>query len=913
VAESVVHTELEPQKRRSTRIVQAVPLTVTGVDALGRPFQERTSTLIVNCHGCRYQSKHYVLKNMWVTLEVPHPETGCLPRQVRARVTWIQRPRTVRELFQIGVELEIPGNVWGIAFPPADWFAFPEGPLAEIPSPAAQAEAETDEWPLPPATPAAETREDNLHVLPSPAGPGSDATLQLARQVARLVAEAKQQIERLAREATERAASVEMRPLLAALNTQLREAAEKSVEAAVAARTEPLLRETETRIAEAQKTALTALGEELDRKAAARLEETTGKMIVEIEQAAHNQQAAALKELENRLQTAAEELERLRSQAVAGTGSTQEELEQFRKQLEAAVEAAVEAAGRRVKEKLDARGEEAAARLEKLEKSARKLRDEIDASVSTAQEVWRARLDADLGASTARWNEKVETSLEAAARQPVERLGQQARTTSQTFGQELITRTAALRQSFEQTTAEAESALGTLRTALGKETTRAKGALAEIEQAAGRIDEHRARLEAMRQATTEELDQRFRSLVETQTRELDQHAERAVAGMAERLQPVLEAAGQQTLGQLAAQLEQQFQPHLERAGETLRRLEGAQAQVEEAVATHRERLHEVSEKSVQETVNRMQQSMASLEREFGEAARAATAKWLGDLEAKAIETQHTTFEALYKSAEWYEKKVATQMQASLDRGLEQASHTLREKAGEMSGTFASELNHYSRSYVEHSQEQMDEAVKEALERSRALMGQAAETTAAGFGDEIRQAAQREYDRLQAALAGAYDQTAQRVETLSTQMRAKVDGEARQFFVEFHKGMSEVVQQGVAKARQDLEAQAAPLAKSLRAEREAQEKLWQEELQRTSGASVEEYKRRLENVSNSWILATVTTLSQRSQEQIDKLTVTVEDQLRKTASQVFARLGDTLRQKLAELATGIGGMNQQEKK
>ncbi|HVA93982.1 MAG TPA: hypothetical protein VNI36_03685, partial [Candidatus Dormibacteraeota bacterium] len=59
--ESNPHQDQESQKRRSTRIVQSVPLTVTGVDALGRPFQERTSTLIINCHGCRYQSKHYVL------------------------------------------------------------------------------------------------------------------------------------------------------------------------------------------------------------------------------------------------------------------------------------------------------------------------------------------------------------------------------------------------------------------------------------------------------------------------------------------------------------------------------------------------------------------------------------------------------------------------------------------------------------------------------------------------------------------------------------------------------------------------------------------------------------------------------------------------------------------------------------
>src|ERR1700681_4691361 len=78
-------TASELRKRRSTRIVQAVPLQVTGVDALGRPFVERTSSLILNCHGCRYQSKHYVLKNMWVRLEIPHPEADQEPRTIRGR------------------------------------------------------------------------------------------------------------------------------------------------------------------------------------------------------------------------------------------------------------------------------------------------------------------------------------------------------------------------------------------------------------------------------------------------------------------------------------------------------------------------------------------------------------------------------------------------------------------------------------------------------------------------------------------------------------------------------------------------------------------------------------------------------------------------------------------------------------
>src|SRR5260370_30645 len=97
VSDSKVQPELESQKRRTTRIVQAVPLTVTGVDALGRPFQERTSTLIINCHGCRYQSKHYVLKNMWVTFELPHNEAGREPRSVSARASWIQPPGSGRD------------------------------------------------------------------------------------------------------------------------------------------------------------------------------------------------------------------------------------------------------------------------------------------------------------------------------------------------------------------------------------------------------------------------------------------------------------------------------------------------------------------------------------------------------------------------------------------------------------------------------------------------------------------------------------------------------------------------------------------------------------------------------------------------------------------------------------------------
>ncbi len=161
MTESLPSNEPGTQKRRSTRIVQAVPITVSGTDALGQPFKERTTTVMVNCHGCKYQSKHYVPKNSMVKLEIPQPEAGSKPKVTEGRVVWVQRPRTVRELFQIGLEFEVPGNAWGIAFPPEDWAADalpvdysvePTVPF-ELASNIAGPEASISPQPLPPMPP----------------------------------------------------------------------------------------------------------------------------------------------------------------------------------------------------------------------------------------------------------------------------------------------------------------------------------------------------------------------------------------------------------------------------------------------------------------------------------------------------------------------------------------------------------------------------------------------------------------------------------------------------------------------------------------------------------------------------------------------------------------------------------------
>ena len=267
--ETLPSADPEAQKRRSTRIAQAVPISVAGVDALGQPFKERTTTVMVNCHGCKYQSKHYVPKNSVVTLEIPRMEPAFPPRIVQGHVVWVQRPRTVRELFQIGLEFETAGNVWGIAFPPEDWFpcedekaaagsAASAGSSEEIdmdvevekhePAPVGVSTPSATE--LPPsslevpsasapavsasgiASPSA-SGESKIHVMPSPAMSTSEAQAAIARQMAQIVAEAKETLDKTLRRGALTAINEEMTVVRQQLDAQMHETVERAMKASM--------------------------------------------------------------------------------------------------------------------------------------------------------------------------------------------------------------------------------------------------------------------------------------------------------------------------------------------------------------------------------------------------------------------------------------------------------------------------------------------------------------------------------------------------------------------------------------------------------------------------------------------------------------------------------------------------------
>src|SRR5437870_5874639 len=237
--------------RRSTRIVRAVPMRVTGLDLLGQPFWERTATLVVNSHGCQFPSKQKLKKNSWVTLGVTDHQANRLLHSVQARVVCVQPPEARQGFFHIAVELEVPGNVWGVTLPPGDWLPFRKpNPLRTSTTAAEPPKTARAPTASPASVPEAELREGS----PSLGG-------EVGTPSAPPVSEVQEQNHKMVREAASVAVAAETSRLAGELRTQLQDQAKKIVEGMAAAHTDQWVRRAAEKLHEAQQASAMALRE----------------------------------------------------------------------------------------------------------------------------------------------------------------------------------------------------------------------------------------------------------------------------------------------------------------------------------------------------------------------------------------------------------------------------------------------------------------------------------------------------------------------------------------------------------------------------------------------------------------------------------------------------------------------------
>jgi len=101
--------------RRSTRLPLEVPVRVTSLSA-DFPFSQPCHTTLVNAHGCGLISPGAIDKGIQVRIEIV--SAG---RYTTARVAEVVPLGGQPETWLVGLELEIPGNFWGIEYAPSDW------------------------------------------------------------------------------------------------------------------------------------------------------------------------------------------------------------------------------------------------------------------------------------------------------------------------------------------------------------------------------------------------------------------------------------------------------------------------------------------------------------------------------------------------------------------------------------------------------------------------------------------------------------------------------------------------------------------------------------------------------------------------------------------------------------------------
>jgi len=122
--------------RRSTRLPLEVPVQVTSLDP-NVVFSERCNTTLVNAHGCGLISPRALQMNLPVRLEIISAK-----RHTTAQVSEVVPLGGDPETWLIGLELQSPGNFWGIEYAPSDWAVeelIEQAPVPHQPPPHAHA------------------------------------------------------------------------------------------------------------------------------------------------------------------------------------------------------------------------------------------------------------------------------------------------------------------------------------------------------------------------------------------------------------------------------------------------------------------------------------------------------------------------------------------------------------------------------------------------------------------------------------------------------------------------------------------------------------------------------------------------------------------------------------------------------
>jgi hypothetical protein len=117
-------------------------------------------------------------------------------------------------------------------------------------------------------------------------------------------------------------------------------------------------------------------------------------------------------------------------------------------------------------------------------------------------------------------------------------------------------------------------------------------------------------------------------------------------------------------------------------------------------------------------------------------------------------------------------------------------------------------------------------------------------------------------------------------------------------------MNKALESGVKEANEKVVASFSPLLDAWKMMTDRNQTQLRGVYDAMSAQATEQHRTRLENVSNQWMLATVSSLDRQSREVVASISASAEEKLRETCTQVFAGIGETLQERLQQIARNL---------
>jgi len=260
--------------------------------------------------------------------------------------------------------------------------------------------------------------------------------------------------------------------------------------------------------------------------------------------------------------------------------------------------------------------------------------------------------------------------------------------------------------------------------------------------------------------------------------------------------------------------------------------------------------------------------------------------------------------SLQKSAESCQAKAQEKIQGQCDKTLETTATALQEKAAGVSQLFASQLDHFSRSFADHTKRLIEEGAMAQAGRWPEQLKHAEEEIRASFEAGLRNAS-RDYRRhLDELTAAVLDEAKARLAQVLAEQDTQFHLNAAQGAADFQEQLAQCTATATEEAMQGLDLRASGLIEKMSAEAEKRRAIENERWKEGLEESLAQFKQSLEYASNSWRAATVALLMQDTQRLKDKVAAGLMYGLQQSAVKGCVELARVLSQKSIGQATSL---------